>query len=251
MLALLGAEASAAVEASHYRQFWLWAGVKPQPVLQQAERLYLHQGEIGPLDARQPVRFQGQGIAPSKLPVKELWLAYRVERLDWDEALLKSLTNQLAAWQRKGNEVRGVQIDFDARTHRLADYGDFLRKLRSQLPAGCAISITGLLDWTRTGDVATLNALAGVVDELVVQTYRGRRTEPGYARYLQTLTRLTLPFKVGLVQGGEWDQTWESRLADSASYGGVVVFLVNPARLTNAQSRQTGVHFSREEKSPL
>ena len=29
-------------------------------------------GEIGPLDARQPVRFQGQGIAPSKLPVKAL-----------------------------------------------------------------------------------------------------------------------------------------------------------------------------------
>ncbi len=44
MLALLGAEANAAVEASHYRQFWLWAGVRPQPVLQQAERLYLHQG---------------------------------------------------------------------------------------------------------------------------------------------------------------------------------------------------------------
>ena len=77
-----------------------------------------------------------------------------MERLDWDEALLKSLTNQLAAWQRKGNEVRGVQIDFDARTHRL-DYGDFLRQLRRQLPADCAISITGLLDWTRTGDVAT------------------------------------------------------------------------------------------------
>ena len=78
------------------------------------------------------------------------------------------------------------------------------------------------------GDVATLNALAGVVDELVVQTYRGRRTEPGYARYLQALTRLTLPFKVGLVQGGEWDRTWESRLADSAAYRGVVVFLINP-----------------------
>ena len=76
--------------------------------------------------------------------------------------------------------------------------------------------------------MATLNALAGVVDELVVQTYRGRRTEPGYTRYLQALTRLTLPFKVGLVQGGEWDPTWESRLADSAAYRGAVVFLINP-----------------------
>ena len=50
MLTLLGTEARATVEASQYRQFWLWAGVRPQPVLQQADRLYLHQGEIGPLD---------------------------------------------------------------------------------------------------------------------------------------------------------------------------------------------------------
>ncbi|EKP0279560.1 DUF3142 domain-containing protein [Aeromonas bestiarum] len=228
MLALLGTDAGAAVEASQYRQFWLWAGVRPQPVLQQAERLYLHQGEIGPLDSALPLRFQGQGIAPSKLPVGELWLAYRVERLDWDARLLQNLENQLAAWQRKGNEVRGIQIDFDARTHRLADYGQFLRQLRRQLPARYAISITGLLDWTRTGDIGELNALAGVVDEMVVQTYRGRRTEPGYARYLQALHRLTLPFKLGLAQGGEWDPAWETRLAQTPAYGGVVVFLINP-----------------------
>ncbi|MGY3913016.1 DUF3142 domain-containing protein [Aeromonas piscicola] len=228
MLALLATDAGAAVEASQYRQFWLWAGVRPQPVLQQAERLYLHQGEIGPLDPALPLRFQGQGIAPSKLPVGELWLAYRVERLDWDARLLQNLENQLEAWQRKGNEVRGVQIDFDARTHRLADYGQFLRQLRHQLPARYAISITGLLDWTRTGDIGELNALTGVVDEMVVQTYQGRRTVLGYARYLQVLHRLTLPFKLGLAQGGEWDPAWETRLAQLPTYGGAVVFLINP-----------------------
>ncbi|MDR6996899.1 DUF3142 domain-containing protein [Aeromonas salmonicida] len=228
MLTLLGTEARATVEASQYRQFWLWAGVRPQPVLQQADRLYLHQGEIGPLNPALPLRFQGQGIAPSKLPVGELWLAYRVERLDWDDTLLQNLQNQLTAWQRKGNEVRGIQIDFDASTHQLADYGHFLRQLRQQLPARYAISITGLLDWTRTGDIRELNALTGVVDELVVQTYRGRHTEPGYARYLQTLHRLTLPFKLGLAQGGEWDPAWEARLAQVPAYGGAVVFLINP-----------------------
>jgi hypothetical protein len=31
--------------------------------------------------------------------------------------------------------------------------------------------VTGLLDWAKTGDVATLNALP--VDELVVQSYQG------------------------------------------------------------------------------
>ena len=54
MLTLLGTEARATVEANQYRQFWLWAGVRPQPVLQQADRLYLHQGEIGPLDPALP-----------------------------------------------------------------------------------------------------------------------------------------------------------------------------------------------------
>ncbi|MGY3961525.1 DUF3142 domain-containing protein [Aeromonas popoffii] len=230
MLALLGTDAGAAVEANQYRQFWLWAGVRPQPVLQQAERLYLHQGEIGPLDPALPLRFQGQGIAPSKLPVGELWLVYRVERLDWDDTLLQNLENQLEAWQRQGNEVRGIQIDFDARTYRLADYGQFLRQLRRQLPVRYAISITGLLDWTRTGDIGELNALAGVVDEMVVQTYRGRRTEPDYARYLQALHRLTLPFKLGLAQGGEWDPAWETKLAQTPAYGGAVVFLINPPR---------------------
>ncbi len=122
--------------------------------------------------------------------------------------------------------MRGVQIDFDARTHRLADYGDFLRQLRRQLPADCAISITGLLDWTRTGDVATLNALAGVVDELVVQTYRGRRTEPGYTPAGADAADPALQGGAGA--GRRVGSTWESRLADSAAYRGAVVFLINP-----------------------
>ena len=49
LLALVGNAQPAPVErvnASDYDAFWLWAGVKPQPVLSHARRLYLLQGQV-------------------------------------------------------------------------------------------------------------------------------------------------------------------------------------------------------------
>ena len=34
------------VTAEDYQAFWLWAGVKPQPVLRQAQEMYLLAGEV-------------------------------------------------------------------------------------------------------------------------------------------------------------------------------------------------------------
>lgn len=213
------------VDAALYRQFWLWAAVKPQPVLHQAQRLYLLQGHIS--QQGDGVRLQPQGLPPSPLKVPELWLSYRVATLDWQPGVVRDLLRQRAAWQAKGNRVIGIQIDFDAATPQLAGYADFLRGLRRQLPAGCQLGITGLLDWGANGDVATLNALAGVVDELVVQTYRGRTTVEHYEQYLPALKRLTLPFKLGLVQDGVWNPEWQRQFAAQPNYRGEVVFLLN------------------------
>jgi Tfp pilus assembly protein PilN len=215
----------ARVDAASYRQFWLWAGVTPQPVLHQAQRLYLLQGHIS--QHGDGVRLQPQGLPPSTLKVSELWLSYRVATLDWQPGVVRDLLRQRAAWQARGNRVIGIQIDFDAATPRLADYADFLRQLRQQLPADCQLGITGLLDWSANGDVATLNSLHGVVDELVVQTYRGRRTVNNYSHYLPALKRLTLPFKIGLVQNGEWQADWQRQFATQPNYRGEVVFLLN------------------------
>ena len=87
--------------------------------------------------------------------------------------------------------------------------------------------MTGLLDWAKTGDIATLNALP--VDELVVQSYQGRRTVANYQDYLPALTRLNIPFKLGLVQAGNWDRKTEAQLEQSRWYRGTVVFMLNPA----------------------
>lgn len=226
LLLLMVNPASATVDAAHYQQFWLWAAVKPQRVLSSAKTVYVLQGEIAGENGS--VVFRPQGVSPVGLRVPELWLAYRVRRLNWPKKISLSISNQIQAWTAKGVRPAGIQIDFDAHTPRLSEYADFLRNLRSQLPTNFRLSITGLLDWTQTGDSAVINGLAGTVDEIVVQTYQGRKTIPNCSAYFASLEKLNVPFKIGLVQDGEWQTEWEDRFGRLPNYRGAVVFLLNP-----------------------
>lgn len=220
----LGASAPAAgtVDAGDYRAFWLWAGVRPQPVLDRAERLYLLGGEIA---KGEPPRLLSRRAAVPRVRGAEVWLVLRVETLAWPREIYGQVLADLAKWREAGNRVAGIQIDFDARTRRLADYAAFLRDLRLRLPAGCRLGITGLLDWSANGDPAGLDALAGTVDEAVLQIYQGRRVIPGYAAYLDRLGRLKVPFRIGLLQGGEWQAP--ASLGRNPRFRGYVVFLRN------------------------
>lgn len=204
--------------------YWLWSGVRPTEVLQSAQLMYLHQGDI--LLHNGLPEFERKGLPIGKLTFPRLWLTVRFTTLDVPDALLERLGRLLLRWQAAGNTVVGLQIDFDAGTHNLADYGDFLRRVRATVPSEFALGVTGLLDWAKTGSITTLNALP--VDELVVQTYQGRSTVRNYARYLPALGGLRIPFKVGIVQNGEWDTREETRLAVSPWYRGTVVFMLNP-----------------------
>ena len=82
------------------------------------------------------------------------------------------------------------------------------------------------MDWGSNADPQAIAQLKGVVDEVVVQTYQGRRSIPNYASYLPRLDRMGLPYKVGLIQGGEWQEP--QALRDSPWFKGYVVFLQNP-----------------------
>lgn len=223
-----GAAQAESVNAAQYQAFWLWAAVKPQPALHHAQTLYLHQGEIARRQGR--VVFLRQGIPASKLRVPHLWLSYRLTTLSLSDEHLRRMLKLQESWRRHGNRVRGIQLDFDAESRQLAEYAVFLQQLRARLPDDCRLSITGLLDWSKTGDVAELNRLRGSIDELVIQTYQGRATVTNYADYLPALKKLTIPFRLGLVQHGKWDSVWQQRLAASPYYRGEVVFLVNPLR---------------------
>jgi hypothetical protein len=217
-----GAAAAETVEASRYDAFWLWAGVRPQPVLDRARRVYLLQSEVRPGDT---TRLIAQRPATPSVRGAEVWMVVRVETLDWPPAIRQRILADLARWRAAGNRVQGLQIDFDARTRHLGDYAAFLTGLRRDLPAGCQLGVTGLLDWTPNADPKALDALAGVVDEIVIQTYQGRHVVPNYGDYLARLDRLKIPFRIGLLQGGDWRAP--EGLTSNPYFRGYVVFLKN------------------------
>ena len=210
------------VQAADYQAFWLWSGVRSSPVLGRAHVVYLHQGEVN-LYRGKPV-FQRLGLPVSKLTFPKIWLTVRLTTLDLPDVMFNRINTLLEKWHQAGNEVVGLQIDFDAGTHHLAGYADFLSALRQKLPRQYQLGVTGLLDWASTGDIATLNRLP--VDELVVQTYQGKHSVINYARYLPALQHLQIPFRIGLVQHGEWDAAYEQQLARSSWYRGAVVFML-------------------------
>ena len=216
------------VHADAYDAFWLWGGVLPQAVLDRARTVYVLQGRVAgwPTPDDAPTLL-AQGISVPRIAGRDVWLVYRAQTLRWPAAAYTTLLAQLDRWRRASNRVVGVQIDFDARASFLVEYAAFLRDLRQRLPADCRLGITGLLDWGANAEPSAIDALAGVVDEVVIQTYQGRRTIVDYQRYLARVARLALPFKVGLIQGGEWDAP--AYLSASPAFRGYVVFLQNEA----------------------
>ncbi|WMY76066.1 DUF3142 domain-containing protein [Buttiauxella selenatireducens] len=223
---LISIPAGAVVQAEEYQEFWLWSGVKPTPAMRNAQVVYLHQGEI--VSRHGQAVFERMGLPVSRLTFPQIWLTVRITTLDVPETLWPRIMQLLQLWAKKGNIVIGLQIDFDASTYRLDEYGQFLGHLRTLLPAEYALGVTGLLDWAKTGSIATLNTLP--IDELIVQSYQGRKTVPNYSAYLPSLSRLAIPWKIGVVQNGEWDNQQESRLWTSPWFRGAVVFMLNPRR---------------------
>ncbi|HEX9932331.1 MAG TPA: DUF3142 domain-containing protein [Allosphingosinicella sp.] len=211
------------VDAGRHDAFWLWAGVRPQPALADAKTLYILDGEI--LAAR-PDRYVDLRPGVPRLPNTQLWLVVRTDTLAWPEAALPSLVARLDRWAAAGNRVEGLQLDFDAATSGLDAYAAFLREVRRALPARYRLSITGLMDWSANGDPEALAALRGTIDEAVIQTYQGRTTIPGYEAWFRRMKDFPLPFRVGLVQGGEWREP--PGLAAEPNFRGYVVFLLNP-----------------------
>jgi Protein of unknown function (DUF3142) len=212
------------VDAADYDSFWLWAGVKPQPVLNTAKTIYILEAEI----RGEKAQLISLRAATPKIKHAAVWLVYRVETLDWGPDIVPHILSDLTRWRAAGNTVSGVQIDFDSATKGLPRYADFLGALRKRLPANCKLGATGLLDWSSNGDSRALNALGDVIDEVVLQTYQGRNTINGYREYLAGLDRMEIPYKVGLVQNGEWQAP--ASLAKDPNFKGYVIFLLNPTK---------------------
>jgi len=221
LLASCGKQGAGRVDPADYDTFFLWAGVRPPPLLDRAKEVYVLAGEVRARDNGRIVSLRPQ---VPRVRHAAIWLVVRVERIDWQERAISQLLRDVARWRAAGNRLQGVQIDFDAATQGLDRYAGFLGKLRQRLPPGCRLSVTGLMDWSAHGDPAALARLAGTVDEIVIQTYQGRSTIPGYEAYLAALRRLHMPYRIGLVEGGEWKAP--PALSADPDFRGYVIFLL-------------------------
>jgi hypothetical protein len=225
LIATAPAAATEIVRAADYDAYWLWAGVRARPELDRAKTIYLLQGEIGADRAGDPVRLKAQGGAAPGPHAPALWLAYRVRSLNWGPEIVAAIAHRLALWRAEPGRVIGVQMDFDASTRGLKNYVAFLSALRQALPADCALSVTGLMDWASQASPEDLDALSGTVDEVIFQTYRGRQTVEDIDAYLARLDRVRIPFRLGLAEGAQWSPP--ARLALNPHFQGYVVFLRN------------------------
>lgn len=220
------------VDVERHDRFWLWAGVQAPPGAK-AREWYLLDGEVRATD---PGRFIALRPGVPSIGDSDVWLVVRTDTLDWPDGGAEVLARRADRWARSGSRVVGIQLDFDARTRGLADYAEFLAEFRRSLPPRYRLSITGLMDWSANGDPAALKRLEGIVDEVVVQTYQGRETIPGYEFYFDRMRGFPIPFKVGLVEGGRWVEP--DGLSKEPNFGGYVVFLVNDAGATKGPSRE-------------
>lgn len=214
----------AKVNAEDYDAFWLWSGVNSQPVLENANTIYLLSGQIV-ANYNQQTYFIKQGNPIKSLEKQQLWLVYRAHTLNWSDNVFNTLNKQLKKYHANGIEVVGIQIDFDVATKQLAEYVAFLNKVRQWLPSNYRLSITGLLDWGNNADITTINQLGTIVDEVVFQSYQGKNTITNYQQYLPKLKEITIPFKIGIIQYGAWQAP--SFLTSNPNFKGYVVFLQN------------------------
>lgn len=214
---------SGRVDAGQYDAYWLWAGVKPQPVLDRAKNIYILGGEVRASD---PHGLEVLRPSPPTVDQAQIWLVLRLETLDLSEEQYEAMIDLVSSWHSANGKLIGVQIDFDAKTRGLDGYAAFLRNFRQRLSKDYKLSITGLLDWSANGDPTQLKNLAGTIDEAVFQTYQGRNTIAGYDKWLRNLDELPMPFRIGLVQNGEWREP--DSLHKNPNFAGYVVFLLNP-----------------------
>ncbi len=216
--------ATSKVDANDFASFWIWGDIQTAPYLVHAKELYILQGEIRYSKSKQISTFTPQSVSILKLPHQKIWLVFRTHHLAWNEQNYQTILNRLEHWRNQGNQVQGIQIDFDSRTHDLKEYALFLESFRKRLPPSYQLSITGLLDWTNFKDQKTLTILRNNISELVIQTYQGTTTIPNYPQYLKRISAMQLPYKVGLVQHGTW--FGNSTKQKDPYFKGYVVFLL-------------------------
>lgn len=221
------AEVSARPLALRPAGCWLWAGRPASAVpadLAQSAPVYVHQATFERSHVAREIPLpRRQGLGPVNLPGRRIFIVYRLEQLPDPAAVADLFSYDAGMWRLRGNEVAGLQIDFDSPSGRLGPYINFLQQLRSGLCAGCALSVTGLADWASSASPDELFSLADSTDEIIFQLYNGKRPIPALSQYAAHISRFQRPFKVGILPSQQNNLPLD--LLSSPQFRGAVIFL--------------------------
>ncbi len=211
-----------ATSTYHSTSYWVWAGVPFNRVPKLGSSVYVFQGQI--LDKAGQIYFAKQGLSSFNTGLRELYLVFRLSSLKHIDALNNLLEFAIHSWEKHGNIVKGVQLDFDSSTPNLNKYGDFLKRVRGLLPRNYQLSITGLGDWVRSKE-STDKWFFGSVDEVIFQLYQGRKSISDREYYIGKMATLKTPFKVGILESDPLSPNEEKFLKNCSQYRGIVLFL--------------------------
>jgi hypothetical protein len=159
--------------------FWYWHGSSAEAALakEMPDALFFHAGTISKYEGRNVAErwsVSREYLSDSLPAAREYWLVFRKEEAGVPDVsaapvLADRVFQLLGDARQRRLKVVGIQLDIDSPTSRLSAYGEFLRAVRKEIPAGIQISITALLDWFRDG-----TSIADVIkqtDEFVPQFY--------------------------------------------------------------------------------
>lgn len=157
--------------------YWIWRmNDRPAGNLvkgMETDLLYVDAGSL--IIPRNPDRASVEMKWPERLPKASVYFALlRAETVFLPPVgIIPQVVTGYMAFKEKavaaGQQLKGLQLDFDCPTDNLGEYALFLKQLREALPAGDQLSITALLDWFRPG--TKIAEVLQRVDEYVPQYY--------------------------------------------------------------------------------
>lgn len=90
--------------------------------------------------------------------------------------LAQQLKAVLEEWRAAGLAVGSIELDHDCARSGLGAYADWIRLLRTQLPGGLGLDLTGLPDWLHSPELALLLTR---IDDFTLQVHAVDRPEAG------------------------------------------------------------------------
>ena len=202
---------------------WAW---RPSAIskLRETDTPHIFQGLFSIADNEEIYQFQG--VRPSQVQRSEcdLVLTYRLEDLVPAEMITARYRVHRKVWQKKGNRVAGLQIDFDSPSARLESYATWLRDLRSTLPSDTSFSITGLPDWLVSAPENDLQSVALQTDFIAFMMYQGITPVRDPSPYYAALRSSNLQFKIGLLPTQVKDQ-YIAQIRDLPGFIGTFIFI--------------------------